>query len=438
MANVVRGMLWSIVYLAAVVAPLFFMLVGDPPSGRGFWVDLSIGLGFIGLAMVGLQFAVTARFHPVDAPFGLDAVLQYHRQISLVAFAFILLHPAILMVEDPERLELLNPMTATTPARWGLASVVLLIAIVVTSVWRAGMKLDYEVWRILHGILAVAIVVTALVHVELVGYYVSGPWRRGVWILMSVVLIGLLGHVRIYRPWQLLRHPYTIDEVEELPGETWRVHLRPDGHDGLRFAPGQFAWLTVGNSPFRIEEHPFSFSSSAERPERLSFTIKELGDFTSTIGELEPGARAYIDGPYGAFSYERNQGSGFVFIAGGIGISPIMSQLRTLADRGDQRPMVLIYANPDREDVALRDELDLLALHLDLEVVSVLEDPPEGWEGEAGFVTPELLDRHLPERDRLLQFFICGPDPMMDAVEEALQGRDIPSSHVNLERFDFI
>jgi predicted ferric reductase len=436
--NVVRGLLWSVVYLAAVIAPLFFMLVGDAPPGRGWWMELSIALGFIGLAMVGLQFAVTARFHPVDAPYGLDAVLQYHRQISLVAFGFILLHPAILMVEDPERLALLNPATATTAARWGLASVVLLIAIVVTSVWRAQLKLNYEVWRILHGLLAIGIVITALVHVERVGYYVSGPWRRGLWIVMSLVLVGLLGYVRLYKPWRLLRTPYVIDGVEQLPGDTWRVHLRPDGHEGLRFSPGQFAWLTVGNSPFQIEEHPFSFSSSAERPQRLSFTIKELGDFTSRIGELEPGTRAYLDGPYGAFSYERNQGSGFVFLAGGIGISPIMSQLRTLADREDPRAMLLFYANPDLDDVALREELDRLEVRLDLEVVSVLEDPPDDWDGEAGLIGPELLDRYLPAHEELLQFFVCGPDPMMDAVEEALLDRGIPPGHVNLERFDFI
>jgi predicted ferric reductase len=435
---IVRGVLWSVVYLFAVIAPLFFMLVGDAPAGRGWWVDLSIALGFVGLAMVGLQFAVTARFHPIDAPFGLDAVLQYHRQISLVAFAFILLHPTILMIEDPERLELLNPVTATNAARWGLASVALLIVIVVTSVWRATLKLDYEVWRILHGVLAIAIVVTAVVHIELVGYYVSGPWRRGLWIGMSVVLVGLLFYVRLYKPWRMLREPYVIDAIDELPGETWRLHLRPDGHEGMRFSPGQFAWLTVGGSPFRIEEHPFSFSSSAEHRDRLTFTIKELGDFTATLGDLEPGTRAYLDGPYGAFSYERNQGSGFVFVAGGIGISPIMSQLRTLRDRGDQRPMLLLYANPNLEDVALRDELDRLALHLDLEVVSILEDPPEGWEGEVGLVSPELLDRYLPEHEELLQFFVCGPDPMMDAVEEALVDRGIPAGHINMERFDFI
>lgn len=438
MTNAVRGALWSVVYVLAVVGPLFFMLVADTLPGRGWWLDLSTALGFIGMSMLGLQFAVTARFNPVDAPYGFDAVLQYHRQISLVAFAFVLAHPTILMVEDPARLSLLNPITAPAPVRWGLAALLLLGVLIALSVWRLPLRLPYEVWRITHGLLAVAVVVAALVHIESVGYYVSGPWRRGLWVAVAIALVGLLVYVRIVKPVLLLRRPYAVEAVARIPGQTWHLWLRPEGHGGLRFSPGQFAWVTVGLPPFGVREHPFSFSSSAEDPGRLRFTIKELGDFTSRIGEIEPGTRAYVDGPYGAFSYERNEASGFVFLAGGIGITPIMGMLHTLADRGDRRPMVLVYANPTWEEVAFLDELDELEGRLDLRVVHVLEEPPEGWEGERGLVTSDVLDRHLPDRERLMEYFVCGPEPMMDAVERALHDRGISPDRVNLERFDFI
>ena len=100
--------------------------------------------------------------------------------------------------------------------------------------------------------------------------------------------------------------------------------------------------------------------------------------------------------------------------------------------------MWLFYANPAEDGVIFRSELDGLCDRLDLRLVEILEDPPEGWAGEQGFVTPEILDRHLPERDERLQYFICGPEPMMAAVEQALHDRGIPADHVNLERFDFI
>lgn len=221
MTLVARGVLWSAVYLMAVAAPLFFMLVGDPPPGRGWWTDVSLALGFIGLAMLGLQFAVTARFHPVDAPYGLDAVLQYHRQISFVAFAFVLAHPAILVIDTPGRLGMLNPLTASATARWGLLSVALVVALIAASLWRRQLRLRYEVWRVSHGLLAIAVVGTALLHIEWSGYYVSGPWRRGLWLLMSLVLISLLGYVRVVKPWLLLRRPYAVASVRPVAPRTW-------------------------------------------------------------------------------------------------------------------------------------------------------------------------------------------------------------------------
>jgi predicted ferric reductase len=438
MTLVTRGVLWSVIYLGAVVAPLFFMLIGDAPPGRGWWTDLSLALGFIGLAMLGLQFAVTARFHPVDAPYGLDAVLQYHRQISFLAFAFVLAHPAILIIERPGRLDMLNPLAASTVERWGLVSVVALVVLIAASVWRRQLRLRYELWRVSHGLLAIVVVASALIHIERSGYYVSEPWSRVLWILMSVVLIGLLGYVRVIKPWLLLRRPYTVTAVRPVAPRTWALTLQAEGHAGVRFQPGQFAWLTIDRTPFAVREHPFSFSSSAEQIGTYEFTIKELGDFTSQIGEVEPATRAYLDGPYGAFSTERYQGPGYVLIAGGVGISPMMSMLRTFADLGDRRPVTLIYGSPSFEEAIYREALDALGQRLNLEIVHVLEEAPGNWSGETGLITGEMLDRHLPERAERRQFFICGPDPMMDAVERLLRERGIPADNIQLERFEFV
>ncbi len=438
MLSVLAGVKWAAIYLVAVIAPLFLMLVGDTPAGRGWWADLSMGLGFVGLAMLGLQLAVTARFHPVDAPFGLDAVLHFHRQISFVAFAFVLIHPLMLFIQDPGLWSLLNPLDSTQAALWGLASVGLLVILIGASIWRRRFHLSYEVWRVTHGLLAIGVVGTAMIHVERVGYYVSGPLQRLVWFAMTSGLIGLLLYVRVIRPWQLARRPYRVAAVERLPGRAWRLTLVPDGHPGLRFVSGQFAWLRLGRAPWSVYEHPFSFSSSAERPEELEFTIKELGDDTQRLADLEPGTRAYVDGPYGAFTYARNQAAGFVFIAGGVGIAPIVSMLRTLADVEDQRPMHLIYANCTTDDVIYRSELDQLEDRLDVSVTHVLEEPPEGWDGERGLVDDGSLDRTLPSRPARYAYFVCGPPAMMDAVEPLLLARGIPPERISSERFDLI
>jgi predicted ferric reductase len=221
-------------------------------------------------------------------------------------------------------------------------------------------------------------------------------------------------------------------------GNAWTVTVRPEGHRGLSFQPGQFAWLTAWVSPFALEEHPFSFSSSASQPEQLSFTIKELGDFTRRVHEMSPGQQVYLDGPYGAFSVDRHPAPGYVFIAGGVGITPIMSILRTLADRGDSRPLHLFYANKTWEDVTFREEIDILQARLRLTVIHALETPPVYWTGARGFITREVLDRRLPAERCRLEYFVCGPDPMRDAVEKALYRLGISLSRVHAERFNLV
>ncbi len=121
-----------------------------------------------------------------------------------------------------------------------------------------------------------------------------------------------------------------------------------------------------------------------------------------------------------------------------MGIAGLISMLRTMADRKDVRPAFLIYANGDWDGVLFREELERLKERLNLTVVHVLERPPDDWVGETGHVTVEVLSRHLPQGYRRFQFFICGPDPMMDAAEAALVQLGVPPERVHTERFDMV
>ncbi|HEY1302509.1 MAG TPA: hypothetical protein VGF24_03110 [Vicinamibacterales bacterium] len=170
----------------------------------------------------------------------------------------------------------------------------------------------------------------------------------------------------------------------------------------------------------------------------MEIAVKALGDFTSSVHLLRPGTTVYVDGPHGVFSMDRDEGPGFGFIAGGVGITALISMLRTMADRRDIRPAVLVYANDEWEGVTFREELERLRSHVDLTVVHVLTRPPAQWAGETGFVRADLLTRHLPSGCRRFQFFICGPAPMMDAAEKALAELGVPDARVHTERFDMV
>ena len=74
----------------------------------------------------------------------------------------------------------------------------------------------------------------------------------------------------------------------------------------------------------------------------------------------------------------------------------MMSMIRTLADASDKRPVILLYGSKDWDSITFREELEALEARLDLKVVHVLADAPADWTGEQGFITAEMLKRHLP------------------------------------------
>ncbi|TDB93508.1 ferric reductase-like transmembrane domain-containing protein [Actinomadura sp. 7K534] len=434
----VRGAFWIGIYLAVAVVPLVFAVLGESPPARGFLIDFSVALGFVGLSMMGLQFALVARFQHMVAPFGEDAVVQFHRQISPVATVFILAHPLLLLVQDTSVIGLFNPVTAPWRARFAVVSTVCLLAIMFTSIWRRRLHIRYETWQGLHTVLAIASVLFALAHILLVGRYVDTPWKRVLWAVMTAAFVGLIVWVRLVRPLRRLRRPWEVARVSAERGETTTVTLRPVGHEGFRFEPGQFGWITVGRSPFALTQHPFSFSSSAEAVGGVQMSIKALGDFTRSVTELRTGTRAYLDGPHGVFTPDRNEGPGFVLIAGGIGITPAISMLRTFADRDDPRPCHLFYASRTLDDATFLEEVRELEVRLNLTLVLVLEDPPQGWTGERGRIDEPLLQKWLPKRYPRMQFFICGPPPMLDAMESTLARVGVPTAHIHTERFFFV
>ncbi len=442
MPRSVTAPLWVLAYFLVAVAPLPLSLISLDP-GRGFWVNLSVALGFVGLALMGLQFVIAARLVRVTAPFGYDVALQVHRTMTPLIALCVLAHPVILFVWDSRFLSLLDVVTAPLRAKFAVASVLLLLVLVATSLWRSRFRLSYESWQVMHAVLATLVVVLGLAHVVLIGYYVREPWERALWILYTAAFVWLVIWVRVVRPLIRRRRRWVVVSVAEQPlGHTVRVRpVHPDayGPDGFSFEAGQFSWINVGRSPFSFEYHPFSMSSSAENHEWVEFTIKDVGEFTKRVHDFVPGETVYLDGPWGGFTLVEHEGPGFVFVGGGVGVTPLLSMLETLADRGDRRPCIAVIGNR-AEDFIGRVELERLEQRLDLTVVHVLSHASEQWTGRRGRVDAAVLDDVCPrgEARHRFQYFLCGPDAMMDAVETSLAALGVPPDHIHSERFAMV
>ena len=439
--HALAGSLWFALYLALCAAPLGVILAGRMPPGRDFRTELAVGLSITALAVVCLQFSLTARFRWLEAPFGSDLVYAFHRDITFAVLAFVLLHPLLLWL-SPERdkvLVRLDLLGSPLVPRSGVYAALCLLALAAAAFGRKRWRVPYEVWRRSHAVLATAILVFAALHVLEERNYLALPRERALWVGYTACWLGVAAWFRLGRPLSLLRRPYAVESVRQERGHAFTLSVAPVGHAGLRFSPGQFGWVTLFASPFRDKGHPFSFSGSAARAGRLEFTIKALGDFTRRIPEAAPGDRVWLDGPFGAISADRRlNAKGFAFIVGGIGVTPAMSHLRTFADRGERRPLALVYANNDWESVTFREEIEELGTRLALRVVYVLAQPHEGWAGERGFVSEELLRRCIPAPGAGWEVFVCGPPLMVDAVDRTLRRIGYPVGTYHAERFDLV
>jgi hypothetical protein len=258
-----RGGVWLLVYLFFVLAPLFALLAGGLPPARDFWTEFSAALSYAGLAMMGLHFGLTARFHHVTEPWGEDVIYHFHRRISLIAVGLIVAHPIILSMVRPELLALLNSIQALWRARFAALSTYSLIALVVMALWRVKLNIRYETWHVTHIVLAVVAVAAGVAYMVGWSFCLSFPWKRVLWIALPAFWTGLLPYVRIIKPLFMLRRPYRVAEVRKERGDTSTLVMQPDGHLGFRLSPGQFGWLTLWSSPFKIAGYPLSFSSSA-------------------------------------------------------------------------------------------------------------------------------------------------------------------------------
>ncbi len=441
MTLLVRAILWFGLYIVLTLLPLGVAWWERPwEAPRPFLVEASVATGWLALPLMVFQFALVSRLGPASRPFGSDALMQFHAQIGIVALAAVILHPLLLLGHGLS-FSAWNPFGGPRMLQTGAIAFWATLLIVVTSVFRRRLRLGYEAWQVLHLVLAVALTAAMIVHILAVRGYAAEPAVRTLVLAYGVLALVLLLRYRVMRPLLLWRRPWTLVENRDVGGSTRLLRVRPVGHEGFAFEAGQFAWMITGTSPLWSAQHPISMASSAERPAdgTIEFGIKALGDWSgSVVPSLTPGSRLWLDGAYGAFTPEGHPAQGYVLIAGGVGISPMRSILQTLRDREDVRPIVLFYAVHDWSRVAFRDEIDAFARTLSLSIVYVFERPGEDWTGERGFVDADLLRRHLPRQYRRFLYFVCGPIPMMDALEKTLVEIGVPAGAVQTERFDMV
>lgn len=195
----------------------------------------------------------------------------------------------------------------------------------------------------------------------------------------------------------------------------------------FNFIPGQATEISVNKTGWKAEKRPFTFTSLPEN-DFLEFTIKIYPSHkgvTNKLLDLKTDDELILHEVFGEIKYK---GEG-VFIAGGAGVTPFICILRDLQAKNLIGNSKLLFANNTKADIILARELKELLGDNFINILS--HDIIVGY--EHGFITREFLQKYVTDLDK--NIYLCGPPPMMDAVEKLLKNQDFDEKLIIKEAF---
>jgi predicted ferric reductase len=389
--------------LAAIAAANVALWLAARPEGEptGRFVGELCGVEAVLLLSCALILATVLA--SVERAFdGLDRVAVWHRRCAVAAVALLAGHLALVTSPpDPQA-------TSLGIALGDLA----LAGLLVLSVWALAPRLRAARWPGPLQRLARASYERWLTAHRLAGLFVGNAVIHGT--IVDPVLARRI--VPVY--------DYEVSDVRRLNETTLDVALDPAGAK-LAFAPGQFIFLAFGGAG-GWQRHPFSVSSaSSER--RLGVTIKAVGDYTQQLfDQLRPGVPAKLAGPFGAFDY-RHGGREQVWIAGGIGVTPFLSWIRSLDGMFD-REVDFFYSVAHAGEAIHTDEIEAAGnRHPSLRPHVVYSDTD-------GRLNADAVMRAVP-RHVTPWIYMCGPPPMTRALAKDFRRLGVPPARVRWEDF---
>ncbi|MEX0748399.1 MAG: ferredoxin reductase family protein [Candidatus Saccharimonadales bacterium] len=428
-----RSLGWSVSLSVALIIPLYLWLrlpelIGEVSTLRhGLTVVAKVG-AFTGFASFMWSLVLGARLKSIDKLFlGLDKAYKAHRIFGSYSFIAIAVHAvaitaAIAMSAPLGALRMWVPGVDAV-VTWGVIAFLGMAALLTATVLY---KLPYQTFLTVHRLLGLLLVPAALHTFLASGHLLDNPALRR--YMLIVTFIGALSYLyhSVLGEWLTKKYPYRVEAVNHLGEDITEIILQPSWHP-VSFRPGQFGYLSMRDAAVQREAHPFSFSSS-RHDRQLGFVVKNLGDYTAKIGEVHPGVRAIVDGPYGNFSYLNSTSRRQIWIAGGIGITPFLSMVRSFPDKL-RYDIDFFYCTKSDTDALFHTELTAVAKrHAGFRMHHICEE-------REGFMNLELLQQRADIQAAAI--FICGPPPMLNGLRKQFVAAGIDEDRLHYEEFSF-
>jgi len=370
MIKSIRNNLGLVLICILAVLPLAFWLSMMPLANR-FTSSLttfrSLGqmAGLLGMAMLSINFVLSARFKVLDKLFiGLKKVYVRHHSIGLIAFCLILFHPVFLTIQylfiSLNSSFIFIFSIQDWPVNFGKLAITAFIVLMVITLY---LNFKYQNWKSTHKYMGIVLLL-ASVHMLLIPSDVSNNAVLKYYMLSLAILGGASYLYRtIFGVYKKGEYRYELKEVIKINENVAELKLVPLG-ETIKFLPGQFVFIRFEDKGVLSESHPFSISSPYSQENGLSLGIKTLGDYTSMLYLMKPGAICRIEGPFGAFSYKKAKSKRQIWVAGGIGITPFLGMARQInsdiASAANYK-IDLYYAVKNPNEAAFAEELSEIA-----------------------------------------------------------------------------
>ena len=393
-------------------------------------------IGMLAAVLLFYQLILVSRLRVLDQVFSLPSLVRAHRYNAVIVILLAGLHP-ICILSSENKLSI--PLEIRYWPEWVGVSLLAAIAIQFSiSQWRTKLGMRYDNWLLIHRCLGVSILGLLIVHILFVSETFSEKGLPRNAAIVSAALLGLLW-LWIRSGWlRAKKNLFSVMQISSAANGSVSVELKPVTIRSFQYLPGQFVIVSIQSKGISPEPHPFTLSSTPTRSGYLQLIVRESGDWTRHITRLAEGDRVYIQGPFGRFSHllahrERE----IIMIAGGIGITPMLSMMRFMADRQDQRAITLIWSNRSRDHMVYPDELKELGKKLTgFRSVLIFTGVSDEWLSTEG-LNLDKLQSILKGCSNNASIFVCGPEQMMVQVKNDLKRIGFQSRSIHTETFGF-
>ncbi|MGV9453735.1 ferredoxin reductase family protein [Streptomyces sp. NPDC003635] len=424
-----RRVMWAFVIVNVAVVEALFLSAGE---GKNDVLTVAKWFGLHAALLIMFQLLLVARLPWLDRRIGMDRLTVWHRWVGFALLWTILTHATLVVLgfatlDDTSMGKTFVALSGVPASLLGMLAAAVIVVIGVVSTRAVRRRLQYEVWHGLHLLLYVALGLAFVHQLQETTTFTASAFATAYWWCLWLFAFGALLTGRIAVPlWRNAYHRFRVVAVVPESLNAVSVYVSGRHLDKFPARAGQFCiWRFPGHNGWWTA-NPFSLSA-APGGQGLRLTAKAVGGTSAGLRNVPAGSRAFVEGPYGAFTSLHRSKPGALLIAGGVGITPV----RALVEEQGSGDVVVLYRVRSEGDAVLLNEVRHLVaqrggrLHLLTGRTGESGVPPLG-PGALRQLVPDITERDV---------YVCGPPAMTAAVLAALRDLRVPTRQVHSERF---